>query len=98
MTSDSQTLALLLHRQYPYGPCVFGVTQTKHEAKKAGYVEAEHVRDLGRSVLTDHRYCISSSSSSSFIIEEKLLPVLEEVSLEADFCWNTVEECGPSQR
>ena len=84
MTSGSQTLALL-HCQYSYGPCVFGVTQTKHEAKKAGYVEAEHVRDLGRSVLMDHRYCISSSSSS-FVIEEKLLPVLEEVSLEADFC------------
>ena len=49
---------------------MFGVTQTKHEAKKAGYVEAEHVRDLGRLVVTDHRYRISSS-----IIEEKLLPV-----------------------
>ena len=53
MTPDSQTLALLLHRHYPYGPCVFGVTQTKHEAKKAGYVGAEHVRDLrGWSSLT----------------------------------------------
>ena len=60
---------------------MFGVTQTKHEAKKAGYVEAEHVRDLRRLVVTDHRYRISSS-----VIEEKLLPVLEEVSLEADFC------------